>query len=105
MKSDLDTDLSREPIGVFFRQALLKTPQGVAFLGGAVINLVYWSLTYFFPELFNITYEPTIGSRIYLFSIWMLVTFIVLASMMAINQFKPSWVITVLIVIFMCWFS
>lgn len=105
MKSDFDTDLSKVPLSVFFREALLKTPQGLAFIGGAVINLVYWSLTYFFPELFNINYQPTLGSRLYLFSVWVLVTFVVLTAMMAINQFEPSWVITVLIVIFMCWFT
>lgn len=105
MKSDFETDLSKSPLSVYFREALLKTPQGLAFIAGASINLVYWTLTYFFPELFDINYQPTLGSRLYLFSIWILVSFVVLTSMMALNQFKPSWVITVLIVIFMFWFT
>jgi len=105
MKSDFDTDLSREPLSVFFREALLKTPQGLAFIGGVAINLVYRFLTYLFPELFNIDYQLTLGSSLYLFSVWGIATFVVLTSMMAINQFRPSWLITILIVIFMCWFS
>ncbi len=105
MKSDLDKDLSKEPISVFFKEAILQTPQGLSLIAGSIINLVYLILTYFFPVFFGISHQPTFGSRLFLFSVWFVLTFSLFVSMMSINNFQSSWSMTLLIIALMWWLT
>ncbi|MEE9339042.1 MAG: hypothetical protein V3U87_13265 [Methylococcaceae bacterium] len=92
MKLELKTDLAREPFSVFFREAILRTPQGLVFLAGAVTYLVLASLSCLSLHLIGLP-EGSLTIHLVLFLGWTIISFVVFVGISDLVNYQPNWVV------------
>lgn len=100
-KAETNTDLAREPFSVFFKEAVLRTPQGLIFLAGTIFYLVLAALSCINLSLVGLP-EGSLSIHLTLFVLWPILLFVVFVSISS-SDFHPSWVDTIIIAIATFW--